>query len=346
MTQEKISRKITVLSFLAMVSVVYIHHNAIGTFEPAQWNAIIQGLLTRGISDWAVPFFFMVSGFWFARSSYVQENGGGYRKLILRKIKTLLTPYLIWSVIGAILVMPLIVFNNHVNHLPIWNRTLFGASGLFGKANYLIGITSNGPAGNLALWYVRTLLIFFVLAPIWKVLYRLSRYLLVAAGLSLVLIAPDTWIPTTGLKTGSFGWLFLGMGLSYEIAANVKLPRLVAGGCGILWVGFALLKSTGMSFFPQLIPLFGILFMWSISDWQISVRPSWMKQTFWVYCLHGMLAEYFVGGGSYIFGKNDSTSLLLMLVAPWTNIAVCLIAAAMMKKVAPHLLEVLSGGRT
>ena len=77
MTQEKISRKITVLSFLAMVSVVYIHHNAIGTFEPAQWNAIIQGLLTRGISDWAVPFFFVVSGFWFASSSYVQEMGGG-----------------------------------------------------------------------------------------------------------------------------------------------------------------------------------------------------------------------------------------------------------------------------
>lgn len=90
MTQEKISRKITVLSFLAMVSVVYIHHNAVGTFEPARWNAIIQGFLTRGISDWAVPFFFMVSGFWFARSRYVEDELGGYRKLILKRMKTLL----------------------------------------------------------------------------------------------------------------------------------------------------------------------------------------------------------------------------------------------------------------
>ena len=90
MTQEKISRKITVLSFLAMVSVVYIHHNGVGTFERARWNAIIQGFLTRGISDWAVPFFFMVSGFWFARSRYVEDELGGYRKLILKRMKTLL----------------------------------------------------------------------------------------------------------------------------------------------------------------------------------------------------------------------------------------------------------------
>ena len=63
MNKETLSRKITVLSFLAMVSVVHIHHNAVGTFEPARWNAIIQGFLTRGISDWAVPFSFIVSGF-------------------------------------------------------------------------------------------------------------------------------------------------------------------------------------------------------------------------------------------------------------------------------------------
>ena len=70
-----------------------------------------------------------------------------------------------------------------------------------------------------------------------------------------------------------------------------------------------------------------------------------MKQTFWVYCLHGVLAGYFLGGGLYLFGKNDTISLSLMLVAPWINIAVCFLAAALMRKTAPRALEVLSGGR-
>ena len=52
MTQGKISLKITVLSFLAMVSVVYIHHNAVGTCEPASSSAFIHGFVTRGASDW------------------------------------------------------------------------------------------------------------------------------------------------------------------------------------------------------------------------------------------------------------------------------------------------------
>lgn len=78
---EQFSKKIAVLSFLAMISVVYIHHKAVGNApHVAAWNAVAQRFCTRALTDWAVPFFFVVSGFWFARSAYVvaaTPGGGG-----------------------------------------------------------------------------------------------------------------------------------------------------------------------------------------------------------------------------------------------------------------------------
>lgn len=67
---ESLSHKIKVLPFWAMISVLFIHSNTLGAFEVASWNVFLQRLLTRSLSSWAVPFFFMVSGFWFANGNY------------------------------------------------------------------------------------------------------------------------------------------------------------------------------------------------------------------------------------------------------------------------------------
>ena len=88
-----------------MISVVYIHHNAIGTSSPSAWNAVAQGFLTRGLTDWAVPFFFVVSGFWFVHSAYVQGRQG-YAQLWAKKARTLLVLYLLmpWANLAFCLV--------------------------------------------------------------------------------------------------------------------------------------------------------------------------------------------------------------------------------------------------
>lgn len=125
---DDFSHKVTVLSFLAMVSVVYIHHNAIDTTEPAYWNVVVQTFLTRALTDWAVPFFFIMSGFWVARSRYVSSEGA--TPFLMKKVRTLLVPYVLWAVLGAVISMPVIVFNNYVNHMPLLSRTCLGQEGV------------------------------------------------------------------------------------------------------------------------------------------------------------------------------------------------------------------------
>lgn len=338
-----VGKKISVLSFLAMIGVVYIHHNAVGTIEPAPWNAFLQAFLTRGLTDWAVPFFFVVSGFWFTRGRYV-TGGMSLKDFYAQKARTLLVPYVLWAMIGAVICMPVVVFNNHVNGNPILARTFLGQDSVFGSLDHLLGLVSNGPAGNLALWYVRTLLVFFVLAPLWKTVLRAGRWLPLAVGLGLVLVHPETWIPSTGLKTGSFGWLFLGMGLVEEIAANRRLPRGLAVASLVAWVGLSAAKASGHELCPQLIPLAGMAGLWSIADWAPWQR-DWMRPTFWVYCLHGALAAYFLNGSLYVFGKSDVVMASVMLIAPWANIGFCLLAARIVRRGLPRAYACLTGGR-
>lgn len=76
MTAENISKKMTVLSFCAMLSVVLIHSTSCLTVEhPARWNLFCQYLITRSFTYWAVPFFFLMSGYWFAKSDYISRGG-------------------------------------------------------------------------------------------------------------------------------------------------------------------------------------------------------------------------------------------------------------------------------
>ena len=85
---ERLSRKVTWLSFVAMVCVVMIHSHAIGTFEhPAAWCVFLQTLLMRTATNWAVPFFFVVSGFFFATNNLQKSSiGGGVLEVIGKEV--------------------------------------------------------------------------------------------------------------------------------------------------------------------------------------------------------------------------------------------------------------------
>lgn len=338
-----IGRKIAVLSFLAMVGVVYIHHNAIGTAEPAHWSRVAQTFFTRALTDWAVPFFFVMSGFRFARGRYVQKTEDE-PSFYIKKMRTLLIPYLLWAVIGAIVCLPVILFNNHLKHSPLFARTCYGAEGIWEGVDRLFGVTRNGPTGNLALWYVRTLLVFFIAAPVWKALFRLSHWIPLTIGLPLAFLAPEDWIPGTGLKAGSLGWLLCGMGLSGWLAENRKLSRRAAVFCGVAWGILSFAKAWGGADCSQLIPVVTIACLWSVSDWGFLYR-RWMRPTFWVYCLHGALAAYSLNGPLFLFGKGDVATLLIMLTMPWMNIAVCLLLAGVVRRKFHFGYEVLTGGR-
>ena len=107
-----LSYKIRFLSFLLMVFVVFLHSYNLGysEFQPGNnailnLNHIIQNYISQGITRIAVPLFFLISGiFYFLKFDLTSKI---FLKKIKKRTKTLLIPYLLWSIIGFILFLAL-----------------------------------------------------------------------------------------------------------------------------------------------------------------------------------------------------------------------------------------------
>lgn len=349
MIDNTVSRKIKVLSSVAMVAVVMIHSHALGTFErPAPWCLFLQTFLFRAITSWAVPFFFVVSGYFFAKCAYFAQGGGGYGLFIAKKARTLLLPYLLWTILGTAISFPLIVGNNYIMHRGLFERTCLASGFGWNALDSFLGLTANGPSGNLALWYVRTLLIFFAVAPVWKFVLKLNKMLTLACGLLLVTFCSEPWIPHTGLRYSSFGWLLLGVGIAELGIERLRIPRwlVIASGCTY----FASSLYVGLGGFDNfaVIPVSGVLFWWGLYDrFMLSDRPlpSCFFITFWVYCLHGVVTGWFLSGTLFVFGKTNASVMVASFASIFGALAVSLTTGHYVKKSLPRFYYVLTGGR-
>lgn len=358
---QSLSYKCKVLSFVAMVCVVMIHSHAIGTYEqPSAWCVFVQTLLMRTATNWAVPFFFVVSGFFFAAHNLPKMRiGGGYVELLQKKVRTLLVPYLLWTIIGTAISMTLTIVNNYLMHRWLFERTFMDANGIWGKLDAFFGIVRGGPSGNLALWYVHTLMVLFILSPILVAVARLNKHLLLIAGLLLALVAPDASLPMLSLKLGSIGWFCVGIGVAQLELAERKLPTWAVALSGICWFGLSTIGALAKAGYLQssivgthLLPLAalsGIVFWWGLYDrfiWRYSGElPQIFTLTFWVYCLHGVITGWFLASTSYLIGKTDLVAMLASCLSICGSLAVCLTLGLIIKRYLPKAYAVLTGGR-
>lgn len=361
-----ISRKFKWLSLAAMVSVVMIHSIAIlTTKDPARWNVFVQHLIFRSFTYWAVPFFFACSGFWFARGKYVVDVDGvsGIRQLKifwLKKVRTLLVPYLLWVIIAVVLILPLTAGNNYLTHRWIFERTFIDNVGVWGKVDGLFGITRFEPAANGPLWYLRSLMLLFVAAPVWRWLARLrwGWCCLLALWLVETLVFPMN-VACLHLGAGAIGWFALGIVVAVRKWECVQLPNWALALAAGAWSFAALTKvlhMTGLDYLPpallsrvvELIPYGGILFLWGAYERsglsRIEVRP-WMKETFWVYCCHQIPSGWFIATFLFVLGKHDVATLTIAVANVFFVLLIAFGSVAWFRRKCPGPCAVLTGGR-
>ena len=347
MIELKTSRKVTVISLVAMMSVVAIHSHAIGTMEnPERWLEVTQTLLFRAMTSWAVPFFFVVSGYFFARGTYC-KRGGGYIPFIATKARTLLVPYLLWTIIGTAIAMPLYMGNNLIMHRGLLERTFLANGFGWAAVDSFFGITKNGPAGNLALWYVRTLMVFFLLAPIWKLAANV-RWLPIAAGLILVIGCPMVFVPGLEIKAGSVGWLLLGIGIAETGWDERNMPGWVWMAAGGVYLAASIGAALGQEWLKPAIQISGVMFWWGLGEMLIKQDkelPQLCRMTFWVYSMHGVITGYFLSGTLFVLGKNSLGAMAASVLSIAGVLTICLTAGVLVKRRWPKIYGVLSGGR-
>lgn len=163
---ESLSTKITILSFVSILLVLYIHsgfHETANEIAGMSFNIYLQDFISVRIARIAVPLFFIISGFLFFRN--INQQNDIYVKM-KRRVKTLIVPYLI-----AALFFPAFYFI--LNYVPWANRFInsHGVLDCFQKNIFeilysLYVNTGNGSPLAFHLWFLRDLIGIVLLCPI------------------------------------------------------------------------------------------------------------------------------------------------------------------------------------
>ncbi len=344
MNKQAWSNKITVISFIAMVAVAMIHSQTASSVpDAAGWNVWFQKFLGSSLTSFAVQFFFMVSGYFFA------SRPVGYWSMLKKKAKTLLVPYLFWICVGTAIGLPLTMANNHLTHRGLLERTVLGHDTVWQCIDAFFGI-SGDPQGNVPLWFVRALLILFVCAPLWRIIHRLLKGWIVVPALICALAFPTVNIPGVNVLLRTVGYFMLGMAISGQEDIFEAVSRKGWILYGLLYVGLSAFRTQLPEWCYMLVSFFGILFWFGLYDAVIAKRladpPLFMKRTFWVYCFHNCWCNWSLAVGLYVLGKNDAASLFIFLFTPLAVVPFCLVAAHVVNKLAPRAYKVVVGDRS
>ena len=108
-----VSTKITLLQFWSIIAVVYTHSyngyprmmHPTSTYNPKNGVIAFQYFLVGGALRFAVPIFFMMSGFLFFMHKKYDQPAFKIGKRIDSRIKSVLIPYLLWDCIAYICVV-------------------------------------------------------------------------------------------------------------------------------------------------------------------------------------------------------------------------------------------------
>ena len=132
----------------------------------SDWNTyeFLKLLVSQTLVKVAVPVFFILSGYLFF-ANVKEWNLQVYRRKLLRRVRTLLVPYLFWNMLMAVKLSP----NLHsFNPSLFWNYIVNAGCQIdwFGNEHLL-----TAPV-NMPLWFLRDLMVVSVLTPIIYVAVR------------------------------------------------------------------------------------------------------------------------------------------------------------------------------
>ncbi len=167
---EETSKRITALRFLLIVFVVFLHvltEEATANENKNLWIYIRTSFLE--ICNTAVPLFFLFA-------SYIQfRKNDKYSLLLKKRSRSLLVPYIIWTVICMLFyfcVQSFTQFNNLFREIDIirnWHLTNYFKAFFYHRAEGL----KQPLLGQY--WFIRELMILIIISPILKLIYDKSK---------------------------------------------------------------------------------------------------------------------------------------------------------------------------
>lgn len=315
------------------------------------------------ITPAAVSSFFLISGFLFFYN-ISEWNYRTYRNKILKRVKSLLIPYIVWNVIGIICSLLVCMIegcplNTGVRELisQFWCSNTWDREAV----NILGWSTMQYAPINWSLWYLRDLMVQCILTPLtFFLVSRLKRLYLL---LLLFLFVLNIWISVPGFSIESF--LFFGIGAYLSI--NNKTLEIISGR--ILKIITVVLSSV-LTFVVTLLSLhaneFGISSVFTSIIWQIDTiclvilffviagkcsnkvkfTSTILTSSFFIYAFHNTpVLKPIVITNRLLEYCPSSICWLYLLLTPFIVYAISLMVYCILKKIVPSCMVILNGGR-
>ncbi len=361
---DYLSKKIKLLSLLAMCMVVVVHaYNLPERYlQPGSMvqddltiNAFVQLFLANGWARFAIPLFFLISGY----LNYPQP-GVAHGMTVRKRFRTLLVPYLLWSALG------LFIYWLAQHDDLLWRATQKAALGAFSDQKVqdfswwqLLYRWLIDPI-PFQLWFLRCLFFYSLLTPLLlRGLHRAAPIMFSFFGL--------LWLVNAGLYlVEGEGLLFftLGLWLRHRDVDVQQRPRWFRWGpAALVWTSLLLLK-TALAFGPyagmlpvvqvllyRICELLGVLVIWFGYDQLLGNRlpgAAWLRlsrHTFIMYGLHVPLLHLLSEGLFLTYGETDITRAWVFPVVIVTITGICVLVGMLLRRVAPPLFSLLTGGR-
>lgn len=330
MIDKKESTKINTLRFICIIFLVLLHTQIGHLLTPTNTDIInIQNIINIPF----LPILFFLSGYLFFQTKEENKDRSfrdwiiyTYIYKIRRRIRTLLIPYILWCLIA-------IVYNHFIKN-DNWPC---------GITNFLIQFWDSGsghPIGK-AMWYIKTLILFSFFSPVYYILIKYLKNVILLIALFLFSFNINIDYPFFNI------YLLLG---SYTAIMGFSLDKIYKNFnwkiCLILYLAIKILNLSMI--FPTFVQSINFM-LCSISLWGIitkyNIPASITMSSSFIYFVH----PYFTGLRNIYITHINTTKLLnccfVWIITAISVLLICYILFRISKRKMPKIISILIGDR-
>ncbi len=341
------SSSIELLRFPLIVLIVFIHARFQGPDYPDPGTERLCNSISFGkMPHCAVVAFLVISGYLFASRAEQIIGLSGYLGMLRRKFKSLVIPYFLWN---SLIMLPHLFLSFRNISSPLLPAPKFAGMNLLQIFVRSYGLDMREMPIDVPLWYVRDLMLLFVISPALLFLIRhLPKYVSLPLLISgTVLLADKT------ICFFSFGMFCGYFDVDFRPLKKIWFP------CLVLLPAYCILADC----FPAILHKTATEINWGILNWlsllffaafsvPLKHLPGNIRKwlvlaggySFWIYCSHSVFATTSarIGLRLHCLGMPP---LLWMILGTFGTIAITVAAFFVMRRIAPGAARLLCGGR-
>jgi surface polysaccharide O-acyltransferase-like enzyme len=356
---KTLSAKLRLVTLLAVTAVVFVHaNNMTSRFVLGENAALMRGapgvvgfveyLISQALARWPAAMLFAISGFLFFHN--LHPRWADYRRKYTGRLRTVVVPFLLWSAMSLVIYTVL-------QALP-WSTTYFSRDFLGDASVALLADKLLLHPVAYPLWFLQTLIVCFVLAPLLYWPARALRwFVVVPLAIPWVLgVQASNWNDWKGLT-----FFALGAVIALERRRDVALtpPSWVGRVVFPAWVlacvlYTALLRDVTT---PWAYGLHKALMCLAVAAVWFGYE-TWFKPlehrrvvtlvlpfSFFIFAAQEPLLTMLKRVGLRTLGSSDAAMLVVYFGSALLTLVVVVAAAALVRRYLPTPFAWLTGGR-